>query len=575
MIFPLTSASPLLILAVILITGVAFGNVARALRLPGITGQILAGVLIGSAGLNVFEEDRIAALRPLTTFALGLVAVTVGAHLNFRRLRNAARRLSWLVICEALFVPTIVFLGVILFPQVNLTLGLLFGAVAVATAPATIVAIVKEGRAKGVFVKTLVAAVALNNLLCIFLFELARLASHEFMGASDLRVGGVLLSAFNQLLQAAMVGALAALFMAAVARFVPQVEKVATAGFITLLVTVGMANYLGYSSLMACLFLGLTQTNVLRERDKVVDTIFSQFEPAILTVFFMLAGMELTLDHASVAGGIAVVFFLCRALGKTVAGRVAMRLAGATDSLRRNLGIALVPQAGVAVGLVVLLKEDPVFRSSAQASTILDLFAAVVVTAVVFNEIAGPILTRWALVRSGEVNKDRERLLDFIHEENIFLDLEASSLEDAIAQLVDLTVQTHHLSETTRESLLASVMEREVESSTALGNGLAVPHGMLPPTEAVGTVGVMAVNRAGFPFVGPDNENIRCIVLLASGSEDRERHLQILAALARTVGSDPKMQMELYHAKTPAHVYDLLHHHDEAEDFNYFLDDLA
>ena len=575
MTFPLTAASPLLILAVILIMGVAFGNVARAVRLPSITGQILAGVLIGSAGLHVFEESKVAGLRPLTTFALGLVAVTVGAHLNFRRLRNASQRLTWLVLCEAVMVPTIVFLGVIVFPQVDLTLGMLLGSVAVATAPATIVAIVKESRAKGVFVKTLVAAVALNNLMCIFLFELARLASHEFMGASDLHVGGVLLSAFNQLLQAALVGSLAALFMAAVARFVPQVEKVATAGFITLLLTVGMANYLGYSSLMACLFLGLTQTNVLRERDKVVDNVFSHFEPAILTVFFTLAGMELTLEHASVAGGIAVVFFICRAAGKAAAGRVAMRLAGATESLRRNLGIALIPQAGVAVGLVVLLKEDPVFRGSPQATTLLDLFAAVVVTAVVFNEIVGPILTRWALGRSGEVDKDRQRLLDFIHEENIFLDLEASTMEDAIGQLVDMTVKTHHLSDDSRDALFESVMQREIESSTALGNGLAVPHGTLPPNETSGTVGVLALNRGGFPFVGPDNQPIRCIVLLASGTAHRERHLQILAALARTIGSDAKMQMELYHAQTPAHVYDLLHHHDEAEDFNYFLDDLA
>jgi Kef-type K+ transport system membrane component KefB len=188
-----------------------------------------------------------------------------------------------------------------------------------------------------------VAAVALNNLVCIFLFELARLTCHELLGASSQGAFDLIVGALFQLLNAALVGALAALGMAAVARFVPQVEKLATAGFITLLLTAGLASYLGYSSLMACMFLGLTQTNVLRRRDKVVDTVFGHFEPAILTVFFTLAGMELTLEHAGVAGLLALVFFTCRAFGKITAGHVAMRLAGATDALRRNLGMALVP----------------------------------------------------------------------------------------------------------------------------------------------------------------------------------------------------------------------------------------
>ena len=283
--------------------------------------------------------------------------------------------------------------------------------------------------------------------------------------------------------------------------------------------------------------------------------------------------MDLTLDHAGIAGVLALVFFACRAIGKIAAGNLAMRIAGATDSLRRNLGMALVPQAGVAVGLVVLLEEDPVFQTTAPRN--LELFAAVVLTAVVANEVVGPILTRWALGRSGEVQKDRERLLDFIHEEHIFLDVQANSLEEAIAWLVDRTVESHRLDEAARQPLLESVLSNESQASTCLGGGLAVPHGVLPAGEDGETVGVMAVNAKGFPFHGPDDAPIKCIVLLASPPDHGERHLQIVASLARTVGAQPKLQMQLYGAKTPAHVYDLLHHRDEAEDFNYFLQDLA
>ncbi len=570
---PFSDASPLLVLAVVLVVGVAAGSAARSIRLPSITGQIVAGVGLGSIGLNVFEHEAVAGLAPLTQFALGLIAVTVGAHLDFRRLRNAAPRLLWLLACEAVVVPLAVIAGLSTFEEVDASLLLLFGAVAVATAPATIVAIVRESQARGVFVKTLVAAVALNNLACIFLFELARLSSHELLGAGSLTALDLVTSALYQLLNAALVGSLAALGMAAVTRFVPIVEQVATAGFITLLFTAGLANYLGYSSLMACMFLGLTQTNVLRRRDMVVDTVFAHFEPAILAVFFTLAGMDLTLDHAGIAGALAVVFFAARALGKIAAGSLAMRLAGATNALRRNIGMALVPQAGVAVGLVVMLDEDPVFH--AQAPVALELFGGVVVTAVVFNELVGPILTRWAVARSGEAHKDRERLLDCIHEENIFLDVRAETLAEAVAQLVDRTIVSHRLDEACRKPLLESVLAEETEASSCLGGGLSVPHGVLETEEGgADTVGVMAVNAKGFPFSGPDGEPVRCIVLLASRAHHEERRLQILAMLTRTVGADPKIQMQLYRANTPAHVYDLLHQHDDAEAFNYFLQDI-
>ena len=101
----LPGADPLLILAVVLLAGVGFGALAKLMRLPGITGQILAGVLIGPA-LGVFDGESVRGLRPFTHFALELMAVTVGAHLNLKRMHNARKRLSLLLLSEVTFIPT-------------------------------------------------------------------------------------------------------------------------------------------------------------------------------------------------------------------------------------------------------------------------------------------------------------------------------------------------------------------------------------------------------------------------------------------------------------------------------------
>jgi len=559
----LRDAAPLLVLGAVVLVGAAAGALAQMPRLPAVTGQILAGLLLGRAGLDVFGEHSLEDLRSLTIFALGLIAVTVGAHLNVRRLRNAGRRLSLLLLSEATVTPVVVYLACRWLGGVEPAVAALLAAVSVATAPATVVALVKEGRAKGVFVKTLLAAVALDNMACIVLFELVRVAERPVMaggaGAPDWLVAPLL-----QVAPAVALGCGVGFAMDAVARWTLRPERLATAAVAGLALTCGVALQVGVSPLLACLFLGFAQTNLTRTRDKLVDSVFADFEPAILAAFFTVAGMELTLEHAGLAGLVALVFVAARVGGKVLAARLAMGAAGAPDRVRRNLGWALVPQAGVAVGLVVLIEQDPAF------SGVAGFFAAVVLTAVVANELLGPLLVRFALGRSGELGKERLRLFDFIDEEHVVTDFHARSKEEAIEKLVGLLLQTHALEGVKRDELLRSVLAREAEGSTCLGGGLAVPHGILPPGTPM--AGVMAVSREGLDFETPDGLPVHCMVLLATSEDERARHLEVLAMLARSVGGDPAFRDQLFAARTPAHVAELLHG-EASEDFNYYLEE--
>lgn len=556
-------AEPLLLLAVVLLAGATFGSLARRLGLPAITGQILGGVAIGEAGLGLFSDASLSGLQPITDIALGLIAVTVGAHLHVPRLRNAARRLSYLVIAESTITPLLVGSTVYLFGGVPLELAILFGAVSIATAPATIVAVVRETRAKGVFVKTLIAAVALNNTACIVVFEIARATV-----ASDFALGGDQLMTpqgpLGQILTPLLLGSIAAVMLDGVTRIAVSPERLATAAVISLVLTSGLASAVGVSPMLACLVLGAVQTNITKSRGHLVDSVFATFQPAILSAFFTLAGMHLSLEQLRLAGLIAALFFFARFGGKLIASNLALRAAHATDRVRRNLGLALVPQAGVAVGLVLLIQED------ARFADISGLFAAVVLSVVTVNEIVGPLLARVALGRAGEVGRDRMRLIDFLQEEHILTDFTAATKERAISQLVDWMLRSHAIQGIDREALLASVLEREAQGSTCLGGGLAVPHGILPEGQPM--AGVMALSREGLHFETPDGHPVHCMVLLGTAPDERDRHLQVLAVLARTVGGDRAFQERLFDSKSPAHAYELLHG-EESEDFNYFMED--
>ena len=558
-------AEPLLLLAMILVAGTICGALFRLLGLPGITGQILGGIALGGAGLGLFSEHSLSGLEPITDIALSLIAVTVGAHLHIPRLRNAVRRLSYLLLAESTITPLLVGSAVYLLGDVSLELAILFAAVSIDTAPATIVALVREARAKGVFVKTLIAAVALNNTACIVVFELSRaLIATDFELRSDQL--WTLHGPLSQILGPLLLGSFAAVVLDRVTRLKLGPERIATAAVATLMLTSSLASAVGISPMLACLVLGAVQTNIAQSRSHLIDSVFATFEPAILSVFFTLAGMHLSLEHLNLAGLIAVVFFFARFGGKLLASNLALRAAGATDRVRRNLGLALVPQAGVAVGLVLLIQEDGRFEAVA------GLFTAVVLSVVTLNEIVGPVLTRAALQRAGEVGRDRLRLIDFLQEEHIVTDFVAPTKEIAISRLVDLMLRGRGTGSgcIDRERLLASVLERESQGSTCLGGGLAVPHGILPEGEPM--AGVMALSRRGLAFDTPDGRPVHCMVLLGTAPEERDRHLQVLAVLARTVGSDRDFQERLVDSRSPAHAYELLHG-EESEDFNYFMDD--
>ncbi len=568
-----TLTEPFAVLSVILVAGLGLGWVAQRARLPGVTGQILAGVLMGPAVLALFNDDAVHRLQPLTHFALALIGVTVGAHLNLRRLRNAGKRLILLLVAEAVIIPLLVIVAIRLLTETPPFFASLLGALAISTAPATIVALVREARARGVFVKTLIAAVAINNVTCIFLFEVARGAARLAIlegigvepGAED-RLLEVVAESATRLALAVALGASAAVAAQLLTRTAMRPERLASVSVISILLTFGLAEELELSPLLACLALGAVQTNLNAARDRIADSVFANFEPVILCVFFTLAGMHLAFDQIGIVGATAAVLFAARIAGKLLAARLSMTLAGATERVRSSLGMALVPQAGVAIGLVILIQEDPAFASTR------DLFVAVVLVSVLLNEVVGPFLTRYALERSGEAGRDRPHLVDFLEEENIVTGFRASSMEQAIERLTDLLISSHHLQGVDRQALLQSVLDREAQTSTCIGGGLAVPHGELP--EGFRMVGVMAISKIGLPFDSPDDRPVHCVVLLATPAGEHDRHLQVLAALSRTFGGDPALQEQLFNARSPAHAYEILYG-EESEDFNYFLGDPA
>lgn len=548
---------PLLMVSVIVMAGLAGGGVARLCRAPAITGNIVAGTLLGATLLKGANAAQ--ALEPLSAFAMGLIALTVGGHFSYRRLHNALRRILCIVSLEVACAATLVFLTVKMLGG-SWPAALLLAAFSVETAPATTVALIKENRAKGPFVKTLLGTVSIDSSLCIILFAFTERMVGDLSGASRFGVGMVLLHTGYQLLGSAAIGLLLG---NVVERLIhrPQFHNFTTV-FVAILVGTGLARHLGLSPLLSCLFLGGYLGNSSRAAEEQLR-VLEPIELLLYTMFFTLGGAALRWEALAGGGLLCLAYIVARILGKGIGAALGGLLSGVSRRIWTNMAIGLVPQAGVAIGLVVLLEGDP--RVSTDISA---LVGAVILGAVTLNEILGPLTTRLALRRAKEAGLDRPRLIEFLQEEFILPNLEAQDKWEAIRKLTDFFILTHNVEPDRRARLYRSVVEREKTMSTAVGVGAAIPHGIVD--SGPGIQGVMGICREGIDFEAPDGIPVRLIVLIVTPKDHEKQHLEVLASLSAMISNDPVRERII--ASIDANDAWEIIESEEVRDFNYFIE---
>lgn len=556
----LAPLSPLFAIALILAVGYLAGLLSRRLGAPAVTGNILAGVLMGPSALGVFEKTIAHDLEPITLFAMSLMTALVGGHLSYRRLHNSLGRILTVTLFEVGLVVVLV-VAAMVAAGARWEIALLLGALAAATAPATVLAVVREERAKGLLVKTLLATVALDNVLCVILFSICVEQVASAAGSELSLTWGATADALVDVLFAIALGAVlgGALLLLARTRGIQPF----TGLFMGILLTAGGAQWIGISPLLACLSLGVVLGNSRRENEDLISGLESM-SPILFTCFFTLAGIDLQLDRLPEIGILGGSYFLARGLGKIGGGWLGASLGRALPRIRTNLSRALLPQAGLAIGLVVILQGDS--RISAETVRIV---TEVILATVVLNEIIGPPLVRRSLVRAAEAGKDRRRIVEFLQEEHIVAPLVATDKWDAIRKLSAVLIRTHGIKDITAEELVESVEERERTLSTAMGQGVALPHGRVPGGPEI--VGVMGICPKGIDFEAPDDADVHFIILIATPEQHGERHQEVLAAVARIM-SDPEIRGRLAIARNPAEAFDAIEV-DAKVDYNYFLED--
>ena len=398
-------------------------RVLKPLKLPDVTAYLVAGVLIGPCvlgalhipGLGFSSFDELEALGAISDVALGFIAFSIGNEFRLSQLRETGRQALVIGILQALVTMLVVdaaLLGLhFLFPQaLSVPAAITLGAIAAATAPAATLMVVRQYKAKGKLTDLLLPIVALDDAVGLVVFAVsfgvARALSSGIVDVYTIVVNPIL-----EILGSLFLGALAGLGLAKIEPFFhSNTNRIAMSiSFVFLTVALSMLKIpaggatIGFSPLLVCMMLGSVFCNLCPLSEEIMR-VADRWTAPVLVLFFVLSGAELELGVFAKAGSVAIglVYILFRSLGKYIGARESAKLVGCDKKVVDYLGITLLPQAGVALGMCVTAAQLPGDGS---------LVRNIVLFAVLNYELFGPVLTKWALTKAGDIRPKSEEVL--------------------------------------------------------------------------------------------------------------------------------------------------------------------
>ena len=411
------TASIFFSLSIALLAGLLLSRLAKLVKLPAVTAYLVAGVLIGPFALGAFgvpgigiTAEQIEGFGFIADLALGFIAFAMGNEFRLAQLKKIGKQATIIGIFQALFTAIVVDGALIALhfampDKLTLPAAIVLGAVATATAPAATLMVVKQYKAKGPVTDVLLPVVALDDAVGLVVFAIS-FGIAKSLSSGTVELLSVILEPLLEVVLSLVLGFVMGLLFTLCEKYFHSRSKrmAVSVTFVMLTVAVSCLKFqvggihVGFSSLLACMMLGTVFCNICEVSEELMERA-DRWTTPILILFFVISGAELELsvfaDVAVVV--IGIIYIIARSLGKYFGAGISARVTKCDPSIVKYLGITLLPQAGVALGMAIkaieLGPDGAIVRN-------ITLFAVLV------YEIVGPFLTKVALTRAGDIREE-------------------------------------------------------------------------------------------------------------------------------------------------------------------------
>ena len=380
-------------IALIIIFALLAGKVAKKLKLPNVTGYLVIGLLVGPYGLGILSKDVISGFAIVSEMALGFIAFSIGAEFKLKYLKKVGKAPVVIAIFEAVTAVILVDV-VLLILGYDLTLSLCIGAIASATAAASTLMVVKQYKASGPVTRTLLPVVAIDDAVALMAFGISIAIAKTVSSGGDGSLLKTLLDPVIEIFGGLLFGAILGFIHAQLVKWYTGRGNRLALTCALIFFCIGVSDMWGFSSLLACMMMSAVFVNMSSISDKIFEPI-ERTTPPIYMMFFVISGASLDITIIPKIGLIGVVYIVFRVLGKMLGSYIGATISHAEPVVKKYLGLTLVPQEGVAIGLVtVAMGAVPEYGNTIQT---------VVLCGIVVYELLGPLITKLALKAAKEI----------------------------------------------------------------------------------------------------------------------------------------------------------------------------
>ena len=393
----------LLVIGIAMAAGLLMSRVIRLLKLPNVTAFLLAGLIIGPCVSNLVTKEQVEGMHVITEVALGFIAYAIGGEFKLSYLKKIGKTPIVITMFQGLATAACVDVGLILCGY-DVPLALLLGAIALATAPAATLMVVRQYKADGPLTKLLMLVVAIDDAVGLVLFSVS-FGIATALSAGQASVLAVVVEPIVEIVLSLGLGAIMGWLLNFVEQFFHSRSKRLTISVAFVLLTVGLSMlkfhigpvHCGFSLLLVCMMTGTVFCNICSTSEELMDRVDGWTMPLNI-LFFVISGAELDLNVLAqpVTLLVGVIYILARSACKYYGSAVSCRLTAQAKPITDNLGITLLPQAGVALGMALTASTLPGG----------ELTRNVVLFAVLVYELVGPTLTKRSLLKVGEIKPE-------------------------------------------------------------------------------------------------------------------------------------------------------------------------
>ncbi len=379
--------------AIILLAALIAGKIVKQVKLPNVTGYLVIGLLLGPHCIGLITEKVIADMNVVTQFALGCIAFSIGQQFKISFLKKVGKSPIVIGVTEGLG-AVIVVDTVLLLLGFDVQFSLAMGAIASATAAASTLMIVKQYKSNGPVTNTLLPVVALDDAVALMMFGISMAVANVISASGDKSMFELLMDPLIEIFGALLFGALLGIIMVIMVRFYTGRGNRVAITIMMIALAVGVSDMVGFSSLLACMALSMVFVNRSKFREKIYEPL-DRMTPPIYMMFFILSGASLDVTIITSVGLAGAVYVIGRVVGKQIGAAIGARLSKAPVPVRKYLGLTLIPQEGVSIGLATVAAASfPEFGPRIRT---------IVLCGVVIYELIGPIITKTVLKRAGEI----------------------------------------------------------------------------------------------------------------------------------------------------------------------------